>query len=550
MALSLTYIYVSANFQAGRIVRNAFDGSALFKIINKTKCMNRDGSCKSIWQENMPEYKTKSTNKTTDKSFDVVIVGGGVTGITTGLLLQKAGRSVMIAEANNIGFGTTGGTTAHLNSFMEASFSQLIKNFGEDNARLVAKAARQALDLIKKHVEEYNIDCGYKEVTGYFYALDEKQIESLDEFFEGFEKVGMNASVTNTIPVKIPFEKAFEVPGQAQFHPTRYIYALAEEFEKLGGILVQDCKVTGVEENEILEISTSTGTVKARNLIYATHIPPGVNLLHFRCAPYRSYVIAAKLKNENDYPAGLAYDMDSPYRYYRTQEIDGQQYLIAGGEDHKTAHEENTEACFNRLEAYVRKFYEVDQIAFRWSSQYYDPVDGLAYIGHLPQHPENMFVATGYGGIGFNNAHIAAMLLTDMICGVKNEFEHLFNPNRVKPVAGFSKFVKEGADVVSHLIGRFFSKEKLDALAELAPGEAKVVKYEGHRVALYKDEDGQIHAVNPACTHIKCTVGWNTAEKSWDCPCHGARFSYDGTVLNGPAIGDLEMIRIEELVEH
>ncbi len=511
--------------------------------------MKRDGACTSLWQANMPDHKAKAT-LSANQYFDVVIVGAGITGITTGLLLQKAGRSVLIAEAQNIGFGTTGGTTAHLNSFMETPFPQLIKNFGEDNAVLVAKAARQALELIKKHVDEYSIDCGYKEVLGYIYAQNEEQVEELDELSKGFQKVGIDVSACNTIPVKIPFEKAVEIPGQAQFHPTRYIHALVKEFEKLGGVLMENCRVTAVEENEMLEVITSQGAVNAKSLIYATHIPPGVNLLHFRCAPYRSYVIAAKLKNESDYPEGLAYDMDDPYRYFRTQEVDGQKYLIAGGEDHKTAHEENTEGCFTRLEAYLGKFYEVDSIAFRWSSQYFDPVDGLAYIGHLPGHQQSMFVATGYGGIGMTNGHIAAQLLTDLIVSGKSEFTHLFDPNRLKPVAGFSKFVKEAADVVSHLVGGIFSREKLDSLVELAPGEAKVVSYEGHRLALYKDEEGQLHALNSACTHIKCTVGWNAAEKSWDCPCHGSRFSYDGTMLTAPARKDLEVIHLEELVEH
>lgn len=512
--------------------------------------MERDGACKSLWQEKMPGYKEETRQLITNQHFDVVIVGAGITGITTGLLLQKAGKSVMIAEAHNVGFGTTGGTTAHLNSFMETPFTTLITNFGEENAKLVARAARQALDLIKRNIDEYSIDCGYKEVPGYIYAENENQAEELEELSEGFAKVGISFSASNTIPVKMPFQKAIEIPGQAQFHPTRYIYVLAKEFEKLGGVLSQNCRVTGVEEKEMLEVSTSLGEVTAKSLIYATHIPPGVNLLHFRCAPYRSYVIAAKLKNAEEYPQALAYDMADPYRYFRTHEVDGEQYLIAGGEDHKTAHEENTEGCFTRLEAYLRKFYEVDHVAFRWSSQYYESVDGLAYIGHLPGHAKNIFVATGYGGVGMSNSHIAAMLLTDLVVSGKSDYDHLFNPNRLKPVAGFSNFVKEAADVVGNLIGGIFSREKLDSLVELAPGEAKVVAYEGRKLALYKDDGGQLHALSSACTHIKCTVAWNASEKSWDCPCHGSRFSFDGIVLTAPARKDLEVINLEELVEH
>lgn len=512
--------------------------------------MKRDGSCTSLWQDKMPDYEANSKDNLPDIIYDVVIVGAGITGITTALLLQKAGKSVMIAEAQNMGFGTTGGTTAHLNSFMETPFTTLIKNFGKEKATLVAKAARQALQLIKGHVDQYSIDCGYQEVPGYIFSQHEEQSLELEEITEAFQEVGINVSASNSIPVHIPFEKAIEIPGQGQFHPTRYIYALAKEFEKAGGTITQDCRVTGVEENEIVDITTSQGVIRAKSLVYATHIPPGVNLLHFRCAPYRSYVIAAKLRNEKDYPEGLAYDMYDPYRYYRTQEIDGEKYLIMGGEDHKTAHEENTEGCFSRLELYLKKFYDIDHIAFHWSSQYFDPVDGLPYIGHLPGHRDNMFVATGYGGIGMSNSHIAAMLLTALIVNGESEYKELFSPGRMKPVAGFNNFVKEAADVVSKLIGDLFPKEKLNSLVNMAPGEAKVVSYEGHRLALYKDEQGELHAVNSACTHIKCNVAWNASEKSWDCPCHGSRFSYDGMMLTAPARKDLEVIRLEELVDH
>jgi glycine/D-amino acid oxidase-like deaminating enzyme/nitrite reductase/ring-hydroxylating ferredoxin subunit len=510
--------------------------------------MRRDGENISLWQEGMPDYKAKPLN--TNTIFDAVIVGGGITGITTGLLLQKAGKSVMIAEAQNIGFGTTGGTTAHLNSFTETPFYQVSKNFGENNAQLMATAMRQALELIKRNVEEYNIDCGYKELPGYLYARDEKESKELEAILEGSQNAGAEVLRCTVVPIKIPFEKAIEFERQGQLHPAQYIYALAKEFEKIGGVLQEHCRVTGVDENETLTVHTTNAAVQARNVIYATHIPPGVNLLHFRCAPYRSYVIAVKLKNEADYPDALIYDMEDPYHYFRTQEIEGEKYFIAGGEDHKTGHEENTEACFTRLEAFVRKYYDVKEVTHRWSSQYFDPADGLPYIGHLPGHPTNMFVATGYGGIGISSGTIAAMLLTDMIVGSKSEYEKLFDPNRIKPVAGFKKFVTEAADVVSHLIGSVLPKEKLEALVELAPGEAKVVKYEGHTIALYKDENGQLHALNSACTHIKCTVGWNATERSWDCPCHGSRFSYNGELLTAPARKDLEVIKVEELVEH
>jgi len=358
----------------------------------------------------------------------------------------------------------------------------------------------------------------------------------------------MDVAYTDRIPVPIEFTRAIVYHEQAQIHPARYVYALARAFEEAGGVLVQQCRVTEVKGDKVLEVATTQGQIRVRSVIWATHIPPGINLLHFRCAPYRSYAMALTLKDDA-YPEGLAYDMYDPYHYYRTQEVNGKKYLIAGGEDHKTAHEEHTDACFRRLEAYIRSCFDVKEIAFSWSSQYFEPADGLAYIGHLPGNPENVFVATGFGGNGMTYSHIAARLLSDLVLKGESRYSRLFDPNRLKPVAGFANFVKENADVVAQFVGKRFSREKLDGLAQLAPGEGRVVKYEGSVLALYRDDEGALHAVNPTCTHAKCSVGWNSAERSWDCPCHGARYSVDGEVLTGPASKGLEKIAIDKMVK-
>jgi glycine/D-amino acid oxidase-like deaminating enzyme/nitrite reductase/ring-hydroxylating ferredoxin subunit len=508
--------------------------------------MKRDGACISLWQDTAETYQGDTKNYE-EKYFDVVIAGGGITGATVGLLLQKAGKSVLIAEAKSIGFGTTGGTTAHLNTFLDTPYHVIQSKFGDSNAQLTAKAVQEALDLIAQNVKEYKIDCGYKELSAYLFSQDEKQTKELEDIFKSSHECHVKCSWAKEIPVPIPFDKAVEFRGQATFHPLRYIKALVKSFEELGGIMLEDCRVLAVDEGEPHTVKTSRGQFKAENFIYATHIPPGVNLLHFRCAPYRSYAIAVKLPNKADYPGSLVYDMYDPYHYYRTQEIDGELYFIAGGEDHKTGHEENTNGCFTKLEAYVKKYFPVQSVTHRWSSQYFEPNDGLPYIGHLPAHPGRMYVATGYGGNGMIYSAVAANTLTEMIVTGKSEYEELFDPNRIKMVAGFANFVKESADVVGKLIGKLMPVDKIGELAQLAPGEARVVKYEGHRLAIYKDENGKIYTLNSACTHIKCEVAWNTAEKTWDCPCHGSRFSYTGEMLTGPARKDLESLRVESL---
>lgn len=511
--------------------------------------MKRDGVTISLWQDAIPEY-TPQTVELPAQTVDVLIVGGGITGITTALLLQKAGKTCVIAEAQNLCFGTTGGTTSHINSFFDTSYDQIQSDFGESGAQLVAKAARQALDLFQQQVNQYNIDCGYAEKDAYLYAQTEEQISQLEKIMDASVQAGVEVAYAPEIPVPVSFQKAIVYSRNAQIHPSRYVYALAKEFEQAGGVILQQCTVTNLKNDtaEILEAETSRGVIKARNLIYATHIPPGINLLHFRCAPYRSYAMAVKLAGGN-YPKGLAYDMYEPYHYYRTQEIDGEQYLIVGGEDHKTAHVANTDACFAHLEAHIRKLYPDAEITHKWSSQYFEPSDGLPYIGNLPGHGDNVYVATGYSGNGITYSHIAALVLSDLLTKGSSEYADLYNPKRVKPVAGFKEFIKENVDVAKEFFAKRFSQEQLQQLADLAAGEGRVVKFEGESIALYKDEQGALHAVSPVCPHAMCVVDWNSAEKSWDCPCHGSRFSIDGALLTGPARKGLAQIDLSQLVE-
>ncbi|MBC7903253.1 MAG: FAD-dependent oxidoreductase [Gemmatimonadaceae bacterium] len=503
--------------------------------------MKRDGSNISLWQSAIPDFKEKQT-AFSDRKFDVVVVGGGITGLSTALKILESGKSCLLAEAQEIGFGTSGGTTAHLNNFFDTPYYQVEKDFGAASAQLLAKGANDAISLIVENIRKYSIDCSFSKREGFLFALDEKQKDELEKIVESAKKVGVPMDFTNTSPFPVPYISIASVENQAQFNPAAYMQGLASVFENAGGVILQHCRVTEISGDEELEVKTSRGIVKASAAVYATHIPPGVNILHFRCAPYRSYALGLKLKGE--YPEALGYDLHDPYRYYRTQEVDGQKYLIAGGEDHKTGHEENTNACFAHLESYVRKFFDVEEVAFKWSSQYFEPADGVAYIGHLPGNPENVFVATGFGGNGMIYGSLSALVLADLIRGKKTEYAKLFDPSRIKPVAGFSNFVKEAADVVGHFIGDKAKIEKIDSFSDLATGEARVVRHDGHVLALYKDEQQRLHAVNSACTHIKCTVAWNASEKSWDCPCHGSRFSYDGTMLTGPARKDLEVIKL------
>ncbi|TMI97477.1 MAG: FAD-dependent oxidoreductase [Bacteroidetes bacterium] len=510
--------------------------------------IQRDGTCTSLWQDHIPVYQPVN-DPDIQTIYDVVIVGGGITGISTALLLQKAGKKCLVVEANNLCFGTSGGTTAHLNTLLDTPYTTIIKNFGKENAQLVATATAEAIDLVRSHIADYGIDCEFQEAPAYLFSQTQEQSEELHEIYEACREVGLDVSYNLSLPVNIEFEKAIEVRGQAKFHPVKYVYGLAKAFEDAGGVILQHTRVNGIEDTDGITVETENGNFRTANLIYATHTPPGINLIHLRVEPWRSYVMAFTIKNKK-YAQELVYDMYDPYHYIRSQKIDEKEYMIVGGEDHKTGAIANSEAGFLRLESYIRKHFDVDEILFKWSSQYFEPADGLPYIGHLPGHPGNIFVASGYGGNGMTYSSVAALLLRRMILKGESPYVRLFDPNRIKPIAGFTTFLKHNVDVLKKFIGTWFDRERLEEFAELAPGEAKVVKYDGEKIALYKDEHGELHAINPMCTHMKCSVAWNNVEQTWDCPCHGSRFSFEGKVLTGPADHDLEKIEVKTLVEH
>ncbi len=494
--------------------------------------MKRDGTMPSLWQEDVSKFQPQG-EKDTGKIYDVLIVGGGITGLTTALLLQEQGKKCILAEAYNIGFGTSGGTTAHLNTMLDTPYYRIEDNFGSEEARLVQAATHDSISLIHNLASRYSIDCDFAYKRGILFAQNDDEEQELQKIVDGAIRTGVDISMAGNIDIPLQYTLACVFEHQAQFNIGKYLVGLATAFEQLGGVILHNCMVNAVISDEYFSAETNRGILKAYNVVYATHIPPGINLLHFRCAPYRSYACAFTLKDAR-YPAELLYDMEDPYHYIRSIKMNGKDYVIAGGYDHKTGHNDNTEQSFRELEAYARHHFNVEHIDYKWSSQYYSSADGLPYIGLLPGH-DNIYTATGFIGNGMVYGTISGKIIADLITGIENPYADLFRPSRIKPIAGFAEFVKENADVVSKFISMRFSYEQVHSLVELAPGDALLADWEGDKVALYKDEDGKVYAVDPVCPHAGCLVAWNNAEKSWDCPCHGGRYAPDGSWLTGPA---------------
>ena len=509
-------------------------------MTNKPYYSSRDSITESPWQAGLPD-KPEISSPDLSVIYDAAVVGAGITGITTALMLQQAGKRCIILEAGEIGFGTTGGTSAHLNTFFDTTYPEIESGFGAEATKSVADSGKEAFRIIKELIDRYHIDCDFQYKDAYLYSENDKESKQLREILEASRKAGIDVAECSKNDVPVPFQLAIHFTGQGQFHPLKYLYRLAGEFIKLGGVIQEQAFISkSTFENDLHIITDGSRTVKAKNLVYATHVPPGITRFTFTCAPYRSYVLGFTLKNEN-YPSGLSYDMQEPYHYFRTHEIDGQPYLILGGEDHKTGHD-NPEEAFSALEQYARKYYDVDSIAYKWSSQYYVPADGLPYIGHTGDHT---YVATGFNGNGMMFGTLSAKIISDQILKVSNPYSDLYSPSRIKPIAGFSEFIKENADSAFRFIADRFSKDEIDSLSELQAGQGVITDLKGKKAAVYKDKDGRISALSATCTHAGCIVNFNAAEQSWDCPCHGGRFDTDGKVITGPPQKDLEKIIIE-----
>jgi len=503
----------------------------------------RDSHTESPWQSipigvSLVEPATGVSNV-----FDVIIVGAGITGMTTALLLQKSGKSCMVLEAGKIGFGTTGGTSAHLNTFFDATYPEIESDFGAHAAKQVADSGKDAMAIIAGLVREYGIDCDLEYKDGYLFSENEKESKQLREILEASRRAGIAVSEAENNDLPVPFEMAIRFAHQGQFHPLKYVIALADAFRDLGGQIITECFVSGHKSADgLVEVVTADKNFQAGHLVYATHIPPGITAFSFRCAPYRSYVLGVTLKDAM-YPNSLAYDMQEPYHYFRSHMIDGKRLLIVGGEDHKTGHDD-PEQAFANLEKYARQYYQVESVVYKWSSQYHIPVDGLPYIGRLAASYGNIYIATGFNGNGMMFGALSGKIISDQILGIDNRYADLYAPSRLKPVAGFSEFFKENADVAWHFVADRFGDEDLDKLSELKRGEGKIAVFNGEKLAVYRDRQGKVTALSPVCTHAGCIVNFNAAEQSWDCPCHGGRFDISGKVVCGPPRVDLEKVEI------
>jgi glycine/D-amino acid oxidase-like deaminating enzyme/nitrite reductase/ring-hydroxylating ferredoxin subunit len=492
----------------------------------------------SLWQATAapPRYDSLRANL----HVDVVIVGAGITGLTAALLLAEKGRRVAVIEKETIGSGETGNTTAHITEAIDARYHYVQRHFSKEEAKLVANASRSAIEKIADNVSRYNIDCRFRRVPGYLYTEKRKYVAELKNEAVAAREAGLDTKWVADVP--LPFETRGAVlwANQAQFHPREYLAGLARQAVAAGAQIFERTFATKVDKGVV---ETEHGNVTAEHVFMATNVPiGGFTHVHTKAAAYRSYAIAYAVTG--DYPEGLFWDTADPYHYTRWQDTDEGTFMIVGGEDHRTGEEEDTEGSFAALNEYAREYFGSHPERYRWSGQIIEPHGGLPLIGGSSTQ---VYISTGYAGQGMTFGTVGGMLVSDLILGIPNPWADVFDPMRNRPHMTTREFITENMHFPAHLAADRLTSVGVEARTtdEVHAGEGKIIKVGGRKIAAYRDDAGQLFCVSSVCTHMKCDVAWNGAERTWDCPCHGSRFTPTGDVLNGPAHEPLEKIDID-----
>ena len=498
--------------------------------------MTDAGRTTSIWQDTTPATTYSPLEQ--DTEVDVCVIGGGITGITAAVLLREAGETVAVVEHDRVGSGVTGYTTGKVTSLHGLTYDQVRSRFGPDGAGVYAAANQAGLELIVRWVAERGIDCDLRRKPAFTYAEDPSDLDDVRKEVDAALEAGLPASFTTETELPWPIAGAIRVEDQAEFHSRKYLLELARTLPGEGSHVFERTRALAVEDGSPCRVRTDRGDVLARDVIVATHYPMLDRGLFFtRLSPERSYAIAVEL--DGPVPQDMYLSTESPSHSLRAVPHEEGELLIVGGESHKTGQGGDTTERYERLEAWARGRLPVTGVRYRWSAQDAMPADGIPYVGKLSPVSRHLWTASGYKKWGLTNGTAAALMLTDLMLGRENPWISTFDANRFKPLAAAPTLLRENVNVGAHFFGDRLSPPDARSLDELGPDEGGIVSVDGEKVAAYRDPAGTVHAVSPTCTHLYCQVSWNSAERSWDCPCHGSRFDVRGHVLEGPAVDDL-----------
>ena len=487
-----------------------------------------------------------------DEDADVCVIGAGIAGMSTAYALAREGLRVVIVDDGAVGSGMTARTTAHLQSAIDDRFHALTKLHGAHGARLAYESHAAAVDAIERFIGDEHIACEFRRVDGYLFGPPGDHSDELDRELDAAHEVGFIDAVLVPRAPLASFDSgpALRFPRQAQFHPLRYLDGLAQGFERLGGRIACGSHASEVVGGSSAYVRMHDGPVVfAKSIVVATNVPVNDRLvIHTKQAPYMTYVVGLELEGAAE--MALFWDTrqrveepgsgEAPYHYARIVELGDSNVLIVGVEDHKSGQRDDGNERYERLERWARERWPMaGALRYRWGGQVMEPNDRLAFIGRNPADDDNVYICTGDSGNGMTHGTIAALLISDLIAGRNNPWEALYEPARVR-LHGTAEFAKENLNVARQYIAGYAGGGDVSDEAEIASGSGAILRRGLSKIAAYRDASGTLHERSAVCTHLGCIVAWNSTEHTWDCPCHGSRFSCEGKVINGPANRDLQ----------
>jgi glycine/D-amino acid oxidase-like deaminating enzyme/nitrite reductase/ring-hydroxylating ferredoxin subunit len=472
-----------------------------------------------------------------EKACDTVIVGSGIAGISTAYELAIEGQKVIVVDRGPIAGGITARTTAHLAPLCDDLTSEMIKLRGEDISRTFYQSQAAAIDRIEDIQKKEAIACDFRRLDGYLLQALDTDSKIIDDELDAVRKVG--APVHRIVGVALAGcgqQHALRYPRQAAFHPLKYLKGLAEKISALDGEFFTDTVVVAVEESDdgTISVKTEAGTIRAAAAVIATNSPISNRFaLHTKMAPYRSYAMAFEIKR-GALPDALYWDTLDPYHYVRLQPGDKFDHVIVGGADHKTGEADDAGVRFEAIEAWARNLIPgLGEVTHRWSGQLLDTIDYAAFIGRNPGN-RSVYVHTGDSGQGITHGVVGSLINSALILGENARWTEVYDPSRKTP-SGIGNFLKENVTAVKNF-AEYLAPGELSAVDDLKPGQGAIMRRGVLKMAVYRDDSGQLYARSAACTHLGCHLHWNSFETCWDCPCHGSQFAIDGTAINAPAV--------------
>jgi glycine/D-amino acid oxidase-like deaminating enzyme/nitrite reductase/ring-hydroxylating ferredoxin subunit len=486
----------------------------------------------SLWLAAMPDRQYPPP--TTDRSFDVLVLGGGITGLTAALLLKQRGMRVAVVEAGRVGSGATGNNTAKVTALQSTMLSNIERSRGKDVAAAYAMASAAAVEMVATLGAGF--DCDLRRRSAYTVAATDREMPTVQGEYDAAHRAGLPVVMTGEVDLPFPVAGAVRLDDQIEFHPVRYAHGLAAAIDGDGCAVFENTRATAVKEGRPVRVDTTQGRLVGQHVVVATHYPVWDRGLYFsRMEASRSYCVAVRVRGEPS--RGMSITAGTPTWSFRS----AGDLMIVCGRSHPAGARGVDGSRFDDLEQFARKHWDVEELTHRWSAQDASPYDNTPMIGSYTPVSSRMWVAAGYSKWGLTSGTMGAMMLADAITGQDRDGDGVgraFSPHRVSPRA-LPSFARLQAKVTADLVGDRLAPAQARSATEIPRGEARVIRNGTDRTGVYRDDEGGLHAVSMRCTHLGCLVRFNGAERSWDCPCHGSRFDVDGAVLEGPAVKPL-----------